>query len=175
MRCSRRLITVLVAVFLLLLLASEATAAHFGYRSLAKGMQGEDVEELQWMFRRLGYYTGPVDGIYGVEVEKSIKILQKTFKLPETGRLEGRMLEITTTLWAAFISGEFEASEVYPDYLESTSTEPQLLVYRVSRGDTISSIARKHGSAPSLLVRINNLANPNLIRPGQKLFVPIHR
>jgi LysM repeat protein len=44
--------------------------------------------------------------------------------------------------------------------------------YSVKRGDTLSQIADAHDVSLSELISLNNLANPNLIRPGQVLAIP---
>lgn len=44
--------------------------------------------------------------------------------------------------------------------------------YTVKQGDTMTAIARRVGSTPATLARLNNIANPALIRPGQKLKLP---
>ena len=44
--------------------------------------------------------------------------------------------------------------------------------YRVRTGDTLGSIASRHGTSVSALVQINRLSNPNLLRIGQVLKVP---
>lgn len=43
------------------------------------------------------------------------------------------------------------------------------IVYTVQRGNTLSQIANRYGVTVSHIVEINNIANPNLIYPGQKL------
>ena len=45
----------------------------------------------------------------------------------------------------------------------------EYLTYTVARGDTLSKIATKSGVAFAELVRLNNLSNPDLIKPGQIL------
>ncbi|HJR45660.1 MAG TPA: LysM peptidoglycan-binding domain-containing protein [Actinomycetota bacterium] len=42
----------------------------------------------------------------------------------------------------------------------------------VRKGQTLSGIARKHGTSVTRLARMNDLANPNLIVAGQRLRVP---
>ena len=44
--------------------------------------------------------------------------------------------------------------------------------YTVKPGDTLSSIARKFGTSPGELQKINRLANPNQIRVGTTIVVP---
>jgi len=44
--------------------------------------------------------------------------------------------------------------------------------YTVQRGDTLTRVAQQHGTSVRALVEANQLANPNLIRPGQVLVIP---
>lgn len=44
--------------------------------------------------------------------------------------------------------------------------------YTVKSGDTLSSIARRHGTTSSQLIALNSLANPNALRVGQQLSIP---
>lgn len=44
--------------------------------------------------------------------------------------------------------------------------------YVVQRGDTLSSIASRHGVSVQALARANNIYNPSLIRSGQRLVIP---
>jgi hypothetical protein len=46
-------------------------------------------------------------------------------------------------------------------------------IYIVQPGDTLAAIARRFDTTVSVLVQLNNLANPSLIRPGQQLLVPV--
>jgi membrane-bound lytic murein transglycosylase D len=59
----------------------------------------------------------------------------------------------------------------------STSVPPRNLavegdVYRVRRGDTLSTIAARHSCSVATLQRLNNLRNHTLLRIGQKIHVP---
>ncbi|MDX1521793.1 MAG: putative glycoside hydrolase, partial [Anaerolineae bacterium] len=44
--------------------------------------------------------------------------------------------------------------------------------YEVQRGDTLNSVARRYGITVKDLIDTNDIANPNLIYPGQKLIIP---
>jgi LysM repeat protein len=46
------------------------------------------------------------------------------------------------------------------------------LEYTVQRGDTLGAIARDHGVSVSDLVEFNELANPDLIHPGDVILIP---
>ena len=43
--------------------------------------------------------------------------------------------------------------------------------YTVRRGDTLWAIARRYHTTVAALVAANNIANPNLIYPGQQLLI----
>jgi len=49
----------------------------FGSRILYRGLQGEDVKELQSKLESLGYDAGPIDGIFGPLTEKAVRKFQK--------------------------------------------------------------------------------------------------
>jgi len=44
--------------------------------------------------------------------------------------------------------------------------------YTVRSGDTLSALARRHGTTVQALARVNNISNPNFIRTGQRLTIP---
>lgn len=79
------------------------------------------------------------------------------------------------------IDGYVDANESYNDYphiikkagLNGWPKNSQEVVeneyYTVQKGDTLSGIAAKIGKTYQYLAKINNLKNPNLIYPGQKL------
>lgn len=52
---------------------------------LKNGSRGSDVAIMQLTLKRLGYYQGRVDGIFGYGLEKALKIYQKEHGLPVTG------------------------------------------------------------------------------------------
>jgi membrane-bound lytic murein transglycosylase D len=59
----------------------------------------------------------------------------------------------------------------------SVTTQPKILVaehsyYRIRRGDTLSTVARKHRTTVSQLRRLNSLSNRTVLRVGHSLKVP---
>lgn len=59
----------------------------------------------------------------------------------------------------------------------SVTSQPKILAaehsyYRIRRGDTLSTIARKHRTTVSQLRRLNDLSNRTLLRVGRSLKVP---
>ena len=53
-----------------------------------------------------------------------------------------------------------------PQYVTTTEN------YQVRPGDTINSIARRHGISTAELIRANGITNPNLIKVNQTLVIP---
>jgi LysM repeat protein len=54
----------------------------------------------------------------------------------------------------------------------SKPAPPPARSYIVKSGDTLSRIADRHGTTWQTLAKINNLANPDLIHPGQTIRLP---
>lgn len=50
---------------------------------------------------------------------------------------------------------------------------PPTTTYVVQRGDSLMRIAARFNTTVSELIRLNNLANPNIIIPGQTLIIPV--
>lgn len=53
----------------------------------------------------------------------------------------------------------------------AAKNKPASVYYTVKRGDTLSAIASKYGTTYTYLARINGIADPNKIYPGQKIMV----
>lgn len=52
---------------------------------------------------------------------------------------------------------------------ENSNINTQNITYTVQRGDTLWSIANRYGTSIQEIVNLNNIANPNLIYPGQQI------
>ena len=63
----------------------------------------------------------------------------------------------------------YDPTEYLKNYKEPSSESGS--TYTVKKGDTLSAIAKKYGTTVAKLVKDNNIKNPNLIHPGQKLNV----
>ncbi len=46
------------------------------------------------------------------------------------------------------------------------------LIYTIEQGDTLYSIARQFDVSVEALIELNNIANPDVIRAGDELFIP---
>ena len=57
-------------------------------------------------------------------------------------------------------------------FIESDGDKPAILLYVVQPSDSLWKIAKKYNAPLELLKEINQLKNPDLIYPGQKLLIP---
>ena len=67
------------------------------------------------------------------------------------------------------------AKNIYNDLKGISTTEPTTptgRTYVVVSGDTLSGIAKRFGTTVNVLVKLNNISNPNLIQVGQVLRLP---
>ena len=62
-----------------------------------------------------------------------------------------------------------ETSEIANNSGNTTPSNTGSVEYTVQSGDTLSAIARRYGTTVQELVDINNIQNPDLIYPGEKL------
>jgi LysM repeat protein len=60
-----------------------------------------------------------------------------------------------------------------PAVSHAAPTGAGTVVYVVKPGDTLRSIAATYGTTMSAIVRANNMANPDVIYPGQRLIIPV--
>ena len=47
-----------------------------------------------------------------------------------------------------------------------------IIVYYARVGDTLWKIAKKFGSTVDEIVKVNGIENPDVIMPGEQLFIP---
>ena len=77
----------------------------------------------------------------------------------------------------AFKLNVIKESEI--NLIESINeTEPQnresfsIVIYYTKVGDTLWKIAKRFGSTVDEIVKINSIENPDIIMPGEQLFIP---
>lgn len=61
---------------------------------------------------------------------------------------------------------------VYEESKKEENLNSSEVVYTVVAGDTLTKIARRYNTTVDSLVKLNNIANPNLINVGQKIRIP---
>lgn len=87
----KRLILALVLIFAvnLFIIALARSASADLYK---KGASGQTVKEIQSKLRDWGYYSGPVDGIYGSKTEEAVKYFQRKNGLNADGQVGDQTL-----------------------------------------------------------------------------------
>lgn len=116
--------------------------------TLKIGSTGPNVKLVQSLLKRLGYYTGSVDGVYGNETRQSVIAFQKDFGLVPDG-------VVGPATWNGFNR-----------FLRGYD------IYHVKPGDSIYTIARRYYTTMNAIITANPGINPNNINVGQRLVVP---
>ena len=117
-------------------------------RILRLGISGTDVMEIQALLQKLGYNVGKIDGVFGNQTQQAIIQFQKNFGLTPDGVIGPNVYNVM---------------------------KPYLLgynLYTIKPGDTLSSIAKRYYTSPSLLLVANPSVNPNNLIIGQQIVVP---
>ena len=68
--------------------ASDSTEAGSGTAALDLGARGSAVEVLQRRLQQSGYYSGRIDGIYGLATQRAVSAFQSAAAIEPTGRLD---------------------------------------------------------------------------------------
>ncbi len=106
----------------------------------------------------------------GETEEKEHTMLQKVSH--RAARRAAVVMGLVLALLTAFTPLAVSAAAPAPAEASGAPEAQSGWVYVVQRGDTLSSIARRFGVSVSALMRANNIANPNRIYVGQRLFIP---
>lgn len=113
--------------------------------------------------------TGNVDmntmvkNIIGSSTKKSIDELAREVINGKWGNGADRKARLT--------SAGYNYQEVQNRVNQILSPKPKVEYYTVKSGDNLTKIAKKYGTTVNQLVKWNNIKNPNLIYPNQKIRV----
>lgn len=88
----------------------------------------------------------------------------------DRGRINGINGRVDRDLYTEKIFLD-EVSEIPDNVNNEQQINTESIEYTVQSGDTLSEIASRYGTTVQELVDINNIRNPNLIYPGEKLRV----
>lgn len=102
-------------------------------------------------------------------------IISQPLTSAATVRSAGAALASAGTSLIAFFEGVAPGGSTGSSVSRSSSTGTSTsgtTTYTVRSGDTLSSIAARYSVTPAALAARNDIADPDLIRPGQRLSVP---
>ena len=116
------------------------TAAAF--QPLGIGARGEAVRSLQRRLIATDYYSGPVDGLYGLETQRAVVALQRAVGIEDTGTLN----EAT---WQALEAGGQSTFEFNNDDADSESVQASTEVGAGGAEDGSEAIASVENEMPS--------------------------
>jgi len=116
------------------------------------------------------------------------KVASATSAPASSGRVEAQPLPAlsqpaTVSAYGAQSQGSYRSSGQYSDVTGSNANVPPASSHwtwnggsavTVGYGDTVDSIARRHGVPASAIMQTNGLRDSSQIRPGQRLVIPRH-
>lgn len=117
-------------------------------QTLYSGSTGPLVGFLQFVLKRLGFYSGEVNYVFDETTERAVAALQSALGLYDDGVVGPRS-------WAAF--EPYFTGNYY---------------YTVREGDTLSSISSKSNTNLKMLLAANDLSDPDNLFVGQKILIP---
>jgi LysM repeat protein len=97
------------------------------------------------------------------------------YHIVNRGETLARIARMYGTTWSylASLNGLTNPNRIFTgQYLCVSYAAPQPTTYVVQRGDWLNRIAQRFGITLGALMAANDIYNPNLIYPGQVLYIP---
>lgn len=188
-------------IVLITICFSSTVLASLGDRSLVMNAKGKDVSELQEKLSVLGYDI-TVDGVFGRQTKVAVSLFQRDNGLREDGIAGPETISVLQSVAACVEHTVTRGKSLYV-LAQQYGTEvkeimringlknsviyvgQKLLIplaaggnynrlYTVQRGDNLYNISQKFGTPLDVLIAVNNLKNPSLLKVGQEIIIPIN-
>lgn len=117
-------------------------------QTLRLGSSGPMVELLQSTLMKLGFYSGSIDGTYGIRTRNAVRNFQRQFGIRPDGI-------VGQTTWGA----------LYPYINGQTS-------YLIKSGDTLYSLANKFNTSVNRILFANPNIDSNNLQVGTRIIIP---
>lgn len=158
-----------------------------GKKAVAEAIKGfcEYVREKGYyvgIYTNVNWFRNYIDTESLTKYDKWVASWTKTRPTYPTGgmwQFGGSTNEIRSNKVAGVVCDQNYAYKDYPKIIkekglngltkEKPTNPPKEIIYTVVKGDTLSGIAEKYNTTYQELARINNIKNPNLIYPGEKI------
>ena len=123
-------------------------------------MRGYDVGVLQFLLRRHGLRTGPLDGRFGEKTAASLRRFQRRAGLTRDGvvgpRTARRLCSLRVCAWRAI----------------PRRARAKRRTHRIARGETLTAISRRYGVSVKAIARANRLDPRRYIIAGARIRIP---
>lgn len=117
-------------------------------RVLKVGSSGSDVMKIQAILKKIGYYEGAIDGVFGSAMEAAVKNFQRDNNLTPDGVIGDNTYKALERFWLGYDT------------------------YTIRPGDTIYNIARRHFTTVERILAANPNINVNNLTIGQSIKIP---
>lgn len=196
----RLIVLFMVILVVTSVLTQISIADELGTRYLKKGMRGADVHTLQECLQSIGYRLS-IDGIFGPETDMIVREFQCSNNLVQDGIVGPDTLSVLRELLSKGYIHIVQAGDTLYDIakfyqvsldkvLQVNELSSSLIVpgqriiipnnntadnqeYTVKNGDNLSVIAKKFGLSANDLAEFNQINDPNKIKAGQLLSIPV--
>lgn len=116
------------------------------------------------------YTIDTIDDSENKNVTTQMMIKEQDFIVQEGGEVACNVdLEMNTN---SYRSTNLNMIDEIQTSGEREAEDYSLILYLVKKGDTLWEIAKRFGSVADDIARANGIENPDLIYPGQKLYIP---
>ena len=123
-------------------------------------MRGYDVGVLQFLLRRHGLRTGPLDGRFGARTGAALRRFQRRAGLTPDGvvgpRTARRLCSLRVCAWRAI----------------PQRARAKRRTHRIARGETLTAISRRYGVSVKAIARANRLDPRRYIIAGARIRIP---